>query len=252
MSRHSKWSKIKRAKGAADVKKGAVFTKLGRAIAIAAREKGADMSTNFKLRLAVDAAKAASMPKENIERAIARASGKEEAGELFEVTYEGIGPGGVAIMIDAVTDNKNRTSGNVKNILAKHGGAMAGANAVAWQFERKGIVIARSEATCGERSESTKQSREDKERMILELIEVGADDIKEEEGGITVVTPFEKLQTVSEFLVSKNISLEHSGLTWISKNPVTVTSPEDRAKLDELYEALDEDDDVVDVATNEI
>lgn len=237
MSRHSKWSKIKRAKGAADVKKGAVFTKLGRAIAVAVRGKGADASTNFKLRLAIDAARAASMPKENIERAIARASGKEDGGELFEVTYEGIGPGSVALMIDTVTDNKNRTSGNVKNILSKYSGVLAGANAVAWQFERKGIIRITQSLT---------------ETLELALIESGADDIKNEDGGITIITPVEKLQTVTEFVASKNILFEHSGLTWIPKNMVTITDQSVREKLDELYEALDEDGDVADVATNEI
>ncbi len=141
MSRHSKWSKIKHQKAGADAKRGAVFTKLTRMITVAARERGPDPTTNSKLRLAMEAAREANMPKENIERAISRAVARESGSELFEVTYEAFGPGGVSLIIEAVTDNKNRTLNNLKLILGKHGGTLAGPGAVSWQFERRGEWI---------------------------------------------------------------------------------------------------------------
>lgn len=247
MSRHSHWAKIKRSKGAADAKKGQLFSKLTRQIVIAAKEKGIDPAMNLKLRLSMDVARAANMPKDNIDRAILRASGQEGEAELFEVTYEAIGPGGVALMIDTVTDNKNRTSGNIKTILSRHDGSLAGTGAVAWQFDRKGMVIARSPDQGG----TTKQSREDKEKIVLDLIEAGAEDIKEEDDGLTIITSIQNLQKLTELALGSGLTIEHSGLEWIPKNTITIIDPAMRSQLDNLYEALEEDEDVTNFATNE-
>lgn len=244
MSRHSHWAKIKRGKFAEDAKKGAAFTKLSRMITIAAREKGPDPAMNFKLRLAIDAARAANMPKDTIERAIARATGSAGEGALEEVVYEAIGPGGVAIIIEAVTDNKNRTSGNIKTILSKHGGNFSGPGAVKWQFEQKGIIMISPPRVEGEIKRGW-------EELTLKLIEAGAEDIKEEDDGLTVITAPEHLQKVIESLASRGLTPEHSGLEWIPKNTVTITDSEMRSQLDALGEALDADDDISDYATNE-
>ncbi len=240
MSRHSHWAKIKRSKGALDAKRGAAFTKLSRVITIAAREKGPDPAMNFKLRLAIDAARAENMPKDTIERAILRATGDGEGGELTEVTYEAIGPGGAALMIDAVTDNKNRTSGNIKALFSKHGGALAGVGAVKWQFEQRGIIRLSGSALPS-----------DREAFELELIDHGAADVRHEEGGLTIQTAPADLQRMSEFLASKNIPAEYSTVEWVAKNTVTVEDPSVRTALDALYEALDADDDIANYSTNE-
>ncbi|MBI4133119.1 YebC/PmpR family DNA-binding transcriptional regulator [Candidatus Uhrbacteria bacterium] len=239
MSRHSHWAKIKRAKGAEDAKRGAAFTKLSRTITMAAREKGSDPAMNFKLRLAIDAARAENMPKDTIERAVARASGSGEGGELAEVTYEAFGPGGIALLIEAVTDNKNRTSGNVKTILSKYGGSLAGPGAVKWQFDTKGVI------------RIAKENVGDLPHMELELIDRGAEDVREEDGGLTIYTMPDNLQRMSDFLVTKNITLEYSGIEWVPKNTVAVSDPGVRAALDLLYEAIDADEDVATYATNE-
>lgn len=244
MSRHSHWAKIKRSKGAEDAKRGAAFTKLSRAITIAAREKGADPVMNFKLRLTIDAARAANMPKDTIERAIARATGGSEGSELAEVTYEAIGPGGVVLMIDAVTDNKNRTSGNLKALLSKHGGSLAGVGAVKWQFEEKGVVRLPLDG-----KGMVGVLRDDFE---LELIDHGASDVREEDGGLTIHTAPGDYERMNEFLASKNISAEYSAIEWVPKNTIAVDDPAVRVSLDALYEALDADDDVANYATNEI
>jgi len=144
MSGHSKWAQIKRQKGATDQKRGNLFTKLAKGITIAARDGGGDPASNFKLRLAVDQAKQSNMPKDNIERAIKRGAGELEGGQIEEAIYEGFGPSGVAIIIETLTDNKNRTVSNVKHILTKYGGGLGSSNSVLWQFERKGVVRIRN------------------------------------------------------------------------------------------------------------
>jgi len=140
MSGHSKWSQIKRQKGANDAKRGAVFTKIGREIAIAAREGGGDPDANFRLRLIMDKARSVNMPAENIKRAIERAVGGGAAEQYDEIVYEGYGPGGVAILVETATNNKNRTASEVRSVFAKNGGSLAGAGSVAWQFEQRGVV----------------------------------------------------------------------------------------------------------------
>jgi len=232
MSGHSKWHSIKQKKGAADAKKGKIFTKLARAITVAAKA-GPDPAANFQLRLAIDQAKAANMPKENIERAIARATGEGKEA-LEEVIYEAYGPGGVAIIIEALTDNKNRTVGNIKHILSSHGGSLAGPGSVQYLFERKGVV-------------RVKGLGPSPEEIELKLIDAGAEDISEEDGLKIIYSAPEKLKNIINAL--SEIEIDYSGLEWLAKDRVT-PDQETMAKLEALFEALDEDDDVNDYYSN--
>lgn len=225
MSKHSKWAKIKNQKGAADVKKGAVFTKHIRAISVSARE-GIDPAKNFKLRMALEAAKGALVPKDTIERALNRVSGEGEI--LEEVLYEALGPGQVGIMIEAVTNNKNRTLNDLRILLERHGGVLAQTGAVAWQFNRLGVI----------RINVVKD-----ENLELQLIDLGARDIKEEEGGLTIYTEVKDFQIVLDGLQKINITPEYQGLEWVAKETVS-TDEEIHQKLEKLYEVLEEVDDI--------
>lgn len=239
MSRHSKWSKIKRQKGASDVAKGKVFTKLGKAITIAAREKGGDSTSNFGLRLAIDKAREANMPKDNIEKAIARGTGAgADAAVIEEVTYEGFLPGGAAIMITALTDNRNRTTSNIKHILSKYGGNLGGMGSVSWIFEKKGVIRIKPK---------TGKNREDAE---LELIEAGADDIKEEEGVIVIYVRADKFQASREAIVKLDYEIESTEIEQVPKNFVKIEDEGAKANIETIFEALDEDEDVNDFFTN--
>lgn len=236
MSKHSKWAKIKNDKGAADVKKGAVFTKHSRAISVAARS-GNDPEKNFKLRMTMDAAKTAGVPKDTIERAVARGSGADGEEELSEMLYEAIGPGKVGIMIEAVTNNKNRTVNDLRKLLENHGGVLANSGAVAWQFQRLGVVrinVAKND------------------ELELKLIDFGAEDIKEEEGGLTIYTKQENFQKLLDGLRGLNLALEYSGLEWVAKEPMAINDVSARTQLDELYAALDADDDTQNYFTSEV
>lgn len=239
MSRHSKWSKIKRQKGLADVAKGKVFTKLGKAITIAAREKGADPNTNFGLRLAIDKAREANMPKDNVEKAIARGTGAgSDVSLIKEVVYEGYLPGGAAIMISALTDSHNRTTSNIKHILSKHGGNLGGIGSVAWMFEKKGIIRIKPKAG---------KSKEDAE---LELIDAGADDIKEEDGIMVVYIRADKLQSGREAISELGYEVESAELEQVPKNFVKIEDEGAKSNIESIFEALDEDEDVSDFYTN--
>lgn len=235
MSKHSKWAKIKNDKGAADVKKGAVFTKHSRAISVAARS-GGDPEKNFKLRMAMDAAKTAGVPKDTIERAMARGSGADGEEELAEMLYEAIGPGKVGIMIEAVTNNKNRTVNDLRKLLENHGGVLAQSGAVAWQFQRLGVA---------------RISVAKNDELELKLIDLGAEDIKEEEGGLTIYTKQENWQKLLDGLRGLNLAPEYSGLEWVVKEPMAVNDAVARARLDELYAALDTDGDTQNYFTSE-
>ncbi len=235
MSRHSKWSKIKHQKGAADIKKGASFTKHSKNITIAARE-GADSSMNFKLRLAIEAAKAAGMTKDTIDRAVLRGTGDDKEGvSMIEELFEGFLPGGVAVLIEAVTDNHNRTLQEVKHIFSKYGGALAGANAVAWMFTKYGVI----------RVNDTNSSDE----FELQLIENGAEDIASEEGGLTIYTKPEGLKLVEEKVRALSFLPEYVGFEWRPKERVPVAQ-ENQESIDAALEALDSHDDVANVYNN--
>jgi len=238
MSGHSKWAKLKHFKGALDTKKSAMFTKLGHLITIAAREAGGDPITNFKLRVAIEKANKASLPKENIERAVKRGLGEGEKGQLEEIIYEAFGAGGAAIVIEVLTDNKNRATSSIRRIFNRYGGALGGQNSILWMFERKGILrITDSKKTIN------------LEEMELELIDKGAEDIKEEGGELAIYTKPENLQKVKEFLESKNIAPDYAEVEWFAKNFIKI-SEEDQKKIDNIFAELDENPDVNDYYTN--
>ncbi len=233
MSGHSKWHSIKHKKGAADAKRGKVFTKMAAEIAIAAQD-GADPAMNFKLRLAIQKAKAANVPAANIERAIAKGSGQGGGAKLEELLYEGYGPAGVAIMVKALSDNRNRTSPEVKSTFSKHGGTMGGQGSVAYLFENKGIIICKPEA--------------DKDEMSLMAIEAGADDIDDSGEQLIVYTQPSKLEAVRDALGEDNVE---SAEVKQEPSQTIVVDDEGKAKtLLNLMEALDDLDDVVEVTSN--
>jgi YebC/PmpR family DNA-binding regulatory protein len=236
MSGHSKWSTIKRKKGAADAKRGKIFTKLIKEITIAAREGGGDPSANPRLRLAVDNAKASNMPADNIDRAIKKATGELEGVTYQELTYEGYGPGGVAILVEAATDNKNRTVAEIRHLFSKNGGNMGENGSVAWMFDKKGIITLPS------------QSKTEDEIMDI-VLEAGAEDLQTEEDFFEIQTALESFEAVRKALLAKNLMIENASLQWIAKNTVTIGSNE-AEKVMNLIEALEENDDVQNVYSN--
>lgn len=235
MSGHSKWAQIHRQKSAADAKKGALFTKLGNAITLAAKTGGGNPETNFKLKLAIDQAKAANMPKDNIERAIKRGTGEIAGGPIEELRYEGFGPGGVALIIDCLTDNRNRTLGEIKHLLSKHGGNLAGPNSVAWQFKNNGVI------------RITKQSDRDKEEMELDVIESGAKDFEWEDDFLVIYTEPQDLKSVEQNLEKAGYKIDYAENEMIPKEKIKV---ENHETLEKLYAALDENPDVNNYYTN--
>jgi len=237
MSKHSKWAKIKRAKGAADNKRAAVFTRLARAITVAAREGGGDTNFNFKLRTAVDNALAGNMPKDNVERAIKKGTGGGEEGKIETIMYEGYGSGGIAIMVEVLTDNRNRTSSNMKHIFSVHGGNMGGAGAVQWMFERKGIVRIEKEGMLNENEE-------------MALIEAGAEDISSEDGETIVTTGPDGFLNAKQTAETMGLKVVFAGNEWQPKDEPLSPDPETRGKVESLLDALDEDEDVNNIYSN--
>ena len=233
MSGHSKWSTIKRQKGAKDAARGAVFTKLGNMIAIAARG-GADPEMNFSLRLAIDRAKAANMPNANIQRSIDRGSGKLGGEQIQEVMYEGYGPGGVAILVECATDNVNRTYPEVRLAFSKHGGNIAEKGAVAFQFDRKGVI-------------RVKGTGED---LLLQILDAGAEDAIEEEGETIVYTDPKELAKVRDNLQNSGIELVEAELTFVPNHTVQINDEVTQGKVMRLMEALEGLDDITNTHTN--
>ncbi len=236
MSGHSKWSTIKRKKGAEDAKRGKIFTRLARDIQIAAKEGGGDESSNPKLKLAIAKAKAENMPKENIERAILRGTGKLEGVEMEEITYEGYGPDGVAFLIDVLTDNKNRSLAEIKRSFNRAGGSLASAGSVAWQFEQKGQIILEG-------------NNLDFDAVFMTAAEAGAEDVTNEEGVITVYTPREQFSAVEQALTEAGYKIEEAELKWVAKNESEVSVDKAIANM-RLMTELEELDDVQSVASN--
>ncbi len=234
MSGHSKWATTKRQKAVTDAKRAASFTRVANMITIAAREKGGDVATNFSLRLAIEKAKAVNMPKDNIDRAIKRGTGELEGARLEEITYEGFGPGGVALIIFTLTDNRNRTVADLKHILSKHGGNLGSAGSVLWMFEKIGTIgIA---GALGDEQE-------------LALIEAGADDIRIDGDEVTIFTQPENLQNVKEVVEQFNKTIAFAEFSYRAKNEVSLAQS-DQDALERLLSALDEMNDVTDYATN--
>jgi YebC/PmpR family DNA-binding regulatory protein len=236
MSGHSKWSQIKRQKGANDAKRGAVFTKIGREISIAAREGGGDPDANFRLRLIMDKARAANMPADNIKRAIDKAVGGSAADQYEEITYEGYGPGGVAILVETATDNKNRTAADVRSVFAKAGGQLAGGGSVAWQFEPRGVIAI------------TRDGR-DADDIALAAIDAGADDVDTEGDPLEIVTSPGSLEAVRKSLESAGMPIESAEIAMQAKTPIDVEVNVANQNL-RLIENLEDLDDVQRVTAN--
>lgn len=241
MARHSKWHNIQVRKGKQDKKRGATFTKLARFITIAAQNVS-DPEMNFSLRLAIEKAREANMPKDNIDRAVKKGAG-ELNGEaaLAELTYEGFGPGGIAMLIDVVTDNKNRSVGDVKMIAHKNGGTIGGPGSVQWQFDRRGVVRVSAEEEAAHLL--------DQENIELALIEAGAIDIVWDENGLEVISTIEDLKKVMATLGNFRMTPHESGLEWVARERVDVDE-ETADRLLNLVDALEEHDDVRAVYTN--
>jgi YebC/PmpR family DNA-binding regulatory protein len=236
MSGHSKWSKIKRKKQGTDAKRGKLFTKVIKEITVAARHGGGDPDTNPRLRSAIDEAKIANMPQDNIERAIKRGTGEIEGQILEEVTYEGYGPSGVAIFIEAVTDNRNRITAEIRRVFSRHNGNLGSQGSVAWQFKAQGVI-----------NIDAKGYEEDK--IIAYALEGGALDVKTEADTYQIITPPENYTKIKDILQNNNIRIAHSELTKIAQSTVSL-SEKDAEKVLKLYEALDELDDVQHVYAN--
>ncbi|MDE2777376.1 MAG: YebC/PmpR family DNA-binding transcriptional regulator [Chloroflexota bacterium] len=235
MSGHSKWSTIKRKKGAEDAKRAKVFTRLGRDIMVAAREGGGDENANPKLKLAIAKARSANMPKENIERAKKKGTGEIAGGEVVEMLYEGYGPDGVAYIVEILTDNRNRALAEIKHAFSKHAGSLATNGAVMWQFDQKGFITLKGEA--------------DFDDVFLQAAEAGAEDVVDEDGVMTVYTARDDYATVEQALANAGYDFEDSELRWFPQNEIEV--PKGKALQNmRLMEQLEEADDVQTVSSN--
>ena len=236
MSGHSKWSTIKRKKAATDAKRGKMFTKLIREITVAARDGGGDPNFNPRLRLAVDNAKAGNMPSDNVTRAIKKGTGEIEGVVYEEVTYGGYGPGGVALYIETLTDNQNRTVAEVRHILTKHGGSLGSPGSVAWQFDRKGQIFVDAD-------------RYDEEAVFEAAIEAGADDVINAGEEFVVTAEATAFHDVQEGLKAAGVEFERAELQWVPQNEVKVEG-KDAEKLIKVVDALEDSDDVQQVSSN--
>ena len=238
MSGHSKWASIKRKKGATDAKRGQLFSKLTRAIIVAARDGGPDPAGNIALQNAIEKAREASMPKDNIDRAIAKGSGTGADAAAYEtVTYEGYGPGGVALFLEALTDNRNRTAADVRSAFTKNDGNLGESGSVAWLFERRGVI-------------QVDADRADEDELTLAAADGGADDVEQDGSSFRVTSVPEALTTVREAIEAAGIDVESSELTMVPKTTVSLDEESAAKKTLRLIDALEENDDVQEVYSN--
>ncbi|MCO6046753.1 YebC/PmpR family DNA-binding transcriptional regulator [Aeoliella sp. ICT_H6.2] len=236
MAGHSHWANIARKKSAIDAKRGKVWSKLSKAIIVAARMGGGDPDANLRLRYAINDAKAVSMPKDNIERAIKKGTGELDGGNLEEVLYEGIGPAGVAIMCEILTDNRNRTAPEIRKLFEVCGGKLGATGCAAWTFDRKGVIVIADDKT--------------NEESLMELaIEAGADDVRHEDGSYEVVCEPDAYSDVCDAIAAAEIETESRDLTWVPKDTIDL-SVDDARNVLKLMERLDDHDDVQNVAAN--
>jgi YebC/PmpR family DNA-binding regulatory protein len=236
MSGHSKWAQIKRQKGVNDSRRGQIFTKLGREITVAARQGGADPDGNFRLRLAIQRAKDSNMPSDTIDRAIKRGAGANDGAELQEITYEGYGPGGTAIMVDVLTDNRNRSAAELRATFTRAGGNLGEAGSVGWQFENRGVVTVNATGV-------------DTETIELAAIDAGAEDVKSEDGVVEITTAPSDLEAVRRTLVEQKFAIASAELSMIPKTTVDLGDKESEQVL-RLLDRLEELDDVQRVYSN--
>ncbi|HHT46488.1 MAG TPA: YebC/PmpR family DNA-binding transcriptional regulator [Firmicutes bacterium] len=239
MAGHSKWANTKHRKARADAQKGKIFTKIAREIMVAAREGGPDLAANFRLRLAVQKAKDVNMPGDNINRAIQKGSGEGESINLEQVVYEGYGPAGVAVLLEIMTDNRNRTAAEIRHIFSRRGGNMGESGCVAWIFNRKGyLTIDHDEGLPSE------------DDLMMLALEGGAEDFQAEENSYVIITSTEDFERVKETFKKENIQLSTAEVTMVPSNLVRVEDPEEAARVLSLLEALEEHDDVQNVYAN--
>ncbi|MHB1522659.1 MAG: YebC/PmpR family DNA-binding transcriptional regulator [Candidatus Dormibacteria bacterium] len=238
MSGHSKWAGIKHKKAVVDARKGQTFTKVASEITVAAREGGGDPAGNFRLRLAIQKAREVNMPADNIERAIKRGTGELQGAAIEEIRYEGYGPGGVAILVDALTDNRNRTVAGLRNLFTRSGGSLGETNSVAWMFNRTGLI-------------TVDPKGQDPELLALEAIELGADDVQVEGDLVEVYVVPERLEELRQALLDAGRVVERAEVTMQATNPVEVEAKHAAAVV-RLLEALEEHDDVREVHCNAI
>lgn len=237
MSGHSKWSTIKHKKGALDAKRGAIFTKIIKEITTAARAAGGNVDSNPRLRLAIDKAKSANMPSDNIERAIKKGTGELPGVTYEEMMYEGYGPHGVALIIEALTDNKNRTTAEIRNILEKKGGNLSAANAVAWQFTKKGLIVVKKDAL-------------DEEKMMTIALDAGASDFNAEGDSYEITTEPNDFEKVKKAITDAKIAIERGEVTRIPSATVKVADLTAAKAVTALMEALEDNEDVQNVFAN--
>jgi YebC/PmpR family DNA-binding regulatory protein len=236
MSGHSKWSQIKRQKGVADIKRSAVFTKLANAITVAGREGGKDATMNFRLRLAIEKAREANMPKENIERAIKRGAGELNDKPLESIVYEGYGPDGVAVIAEAVTDNRNRTSAELRRVFSTHDGNLGGSNSVLWLFERRGYAEV--------------QSTDNRDKLELAAIDAGAIEVEEIDGGIAIYTAPHTLGIVRDAVAAAGGKITNTEIALVAATSIAPSSHSTREKIEHLLLELEELQDITNVSTN--
>jgi YebC/PmpR family DNA-binding regulatory protein len=238
MSGHSHWSTIKFKKGTEDAKRSKIFSKLSKEISIASRDGGSDITFNAKLRSVVDKARESNMPADSIDKAIKKGAGELEGYTLEEFSLEAYGPNGIAIIIDGITDNKNRSLGEIKLILSRFNGKMVDGGGIKWMFEKRGVIIINAE-----------DLKKDKESLELIIIDAGADDLMWQEEGLVVYTKPEDLEKVKKVIQENRIKIASSGLEWVAKETVAVDE-ETKDKNQKLYEALDDHDDVQNIYWN--
>ncbi len=238
MSGHSKWSTIKRQKGANDAKRGALFTKVAREISVAARQGGGDPDANYRLRLAIEKARSVNMPADNIKRTIDKATGGGDADQFEEIVYEGYGPGGIAVLVEAATDNRNRTAAEVRSIFTKTGGQLAGSGAVAWQFEPRGLITV------------PRDGKVDADDVALAAIDAGAEDVDtDDDEAIEIYTEPGALESVRKALEAAGVPVESAENTMVARQSVELDSGKARQAL-RLVELLEDLDDVQRVSSN--
>ncbi len=238
MSGHSKWNNIKNKKGKEDAKKGKIFTKLARQITVAAKEGGSDPEYNASLKVAIDKAKAENMPNDNIDRAIKKGSGEEGSDDFEEVVYEGYGPNGVAVMVNCLTDNRNRTAPEIRHLFDKYNGNLGQPGCVSFMFDQKGVFGL------------LKDGIEDEDEFTLKALEYGAEDVKDMGEGYEIITSPDDYHSVRKSLEDEGYSFVESDITYIPQTTVSLTDEKDISNMEKLVDALEDNDDVQDVFTS--
>jgi len=240
MAGHSKWVNTKHRKARVDAQKGKIFTKIAREISVAAREGGEDINTNFRLRLAVQKARENNMPNDNIQRAIQKGAGGQDGASFEQIMYEGYAAGGVAVLLELMTDNKNRTAAEIRHIFSRHNGSLGESGCVAWMFNRKGLITV-SRETLGM----------DEDDLMLLTLEAGAEDLKsDDEDTYSIIAEIDSFETVKEELQNKGVTIESFEVTMLPSNSIEITDQDMASKIIKLMEALDDHDDVQNVYAN--